>query len=198
MARPKSYDRDEVIQKAKDAFWEHGYQALGVRAIEAQTGLGSFALRTDFGGKEQLLLEALAAYREEMETYVARVLDDSDDVETIAQVLEQMITPHEGSMRRFGCLMTALVSELQSIGSEPVSAAVNSHFDRIGSAVSNLVKRAQSAGKAQSDVEPETCGAFVVGVVGGLQTINRRAGRIDAAAGFVKHAAGEVRRWSAL
>ena len=196
MARPKSYDRDEVIQKAKDAFWEHGYQALGVRAIEAQTGLGSFALRTDFGGKEQLLLETLAAYREEMETYVARVLDDSDDIEAIVRVLEQMVTPHEGSMRRFGCLMTALVSELPSIGSEPVSAAVNAHFDRIGSAVSNLVKRAQSAGRARSDVEPAACGTYVVGVVGGLQTINRRAGRIDAAVDFVHLAAKEVRRWS--
>ncbi|MEO0689714.1 MAG: TetR family transcriptional regulator [Pseudomonadota bacterium] len=196
MPRPKSYDRDEVILKAKDAFWEHGYQALGVRAIEAQTGLGSFALRTDFGGKEQLLLEALAAYREEMEVHIARVFDASDTVETIIAVLEQMVTPYPGSMRRFGCLMTALVSELPSIGSEPVSTAVDEHFQRIGSASTDLVKRAQDSGKAHADLNPHECGAFVVGVVSGLQIINRRAGRIDAAESFVEVALREVRRWS--
>ncbi|MEL6121667.1 MAG: TetR family transcriptional regulator [Pseudomonadota bacterium] len=196
MARPKSYDRDEVILKAKDAFWEHGYQALGVRAIEAQTGLGSFALRTDFGGKEQLLLEALAAYREEMETYVARIMDDSDRIETIVAALEQMVTPYPGSMRRFGCLMTALVSELPSIGSQAVSDAVNAHFDRIGASTAGLVERAQRAGNARPNLEPEKCGKYVVGVVGGLQTINRRAGRIDAAKDFVNIAISEVQRWS--
>lgn len=198
MARPKSYDRDEIILKAKDAFWEHGYQALGVRAIEAQTGLGSFALRTDFGGKEKLLLEALAAYREEMETYVARVLDESDSVETIAEILVQMVTPYPGSMRRFGCLMTALVSELPSIGSQAVSDAVNAHFDRIGSATARLVERAQRAGQARPDLEPDACGQYVVGVVGGLQTINRRAGRVEAAEDFVNVAIGEVRSWMAV
>ena len=196
MPRPKSYDRDEVILKAKDAFWQHGYQALGVRAIAAETGLGSFALRTDFGGKEQLLLEALGAYRAEMETYVAQVLDSSDDIETIVHVLEQMVTPHPGSMRRFGCLMTALVAELPSIGSEAVNTAVNGHFARIGSAISGLVNRAQDAGKARADLDAEDCGAYIVGVVGGLQTMNRRAGRIDAAEGFVRVAIGNVRRWA--
>lgn len=160
--------------------------------------MGSFALRTDFGGKEQLLLEALAAYREDMETYVARVFDGSDRIENIVAALEQMVTPYPGSMRRFGCLMTALVSELPSIGSDAVSEAVNAHFDRIATATAGLIERAQQAQKARRDLDPEKCGKYVVGVVGGLQTINRRAGRINAAEDFVKIALVEVRRWSVV
>ena len=62
MPRPKSYDRQDAIAKACLAFWEHGYQDLGVREVERLTGLNQFAIRSEFGGKEGLYLEALTYY----------------------------------------------------------------------------------------------------------------------------------------
>lgn len=43
MARQKSYDRQDAIAKARDAFRQYGFQTLGIRAIEDIVGIGRFA-----------------------------------------------------------------------------------------------------------------------------------------------------------
>ena len=49
MPRSKGYDRAQAVERACEAFWEFGYQALGLREIESRTGLNRFAIHTEFG-----------------------------------------------------------------------------------------------------------------------------------------------------
>lgn len=43
-------------------FWAHGYNALGTRQIEEETGITRFTLQTTYGGKMKLFLTTLDAY----------------------------------------------------------------------------------------------------------------------------------------
>lgn len=98
MPRPKSYDRDEAIRKARDAFWESGYGALGVRDLETRSGINRFALKNDFGGKEQLFVECLDSYHAESEEWVLAPMRRGG-LGAIRTMIANLAAPTEGSNR---------------------------------------------------------------------------------------------------
>jgi TetR/AcrR family transcriptional regulator, copper-responsive repressor len=68
MARPKSYERNEVIRRAIDLFARKGYEGAHLQELVEVTGLNRFSLYKEFGGKEGLFQAAL-------ETYLGRLAD---------------------------------------------------------------------------------------------------------------------------
>lgn len=196
MARPKSYDREEVILRVRDSFWKHGYQGLGIRTIEEETGLGRFAIRTEFGGKEGLMVEAMKAYTADTETYVYAKLAESEDVQTLVDMLDGMVAPHPETLRHFGCLMVNTTIENAEIDSDVLRAGTNHHFERLRSEAHDLVMRAQAAGSAKTDIEPAAAAEFVVGSVMAVMVMNRASGSASGGKGYVAEAARTIQSWS--
>src|SRR6202035_2535030 len=56
MARPRSFDEEEVLRAARDHFWSAGYAAARVDDIAAATGVGQGSLYGNIGDKQQLFL----------------------------------------------------------------------------------------------------------------------------------------------
>lgn len=195
LGRPRTLSREEAVERARDAFWEHGYQALGIRAIETMTGINRFAIRTEHGGKEGLFLAALSLYLEQIEHWVLAPMAARSDLDAIVEMLEGLVAPHEGSNRGFGCLIVNTAVENAALGSEPIGERVASYFDGIGDAVTALLERVRAAGALREDVSIEDARDFVVGTVVGTTLVNRRAGDMTAGAGFVRMAIRTVRGW---
>lgn len=196
MARPKSYDPDEAVARARDAFWEHGYETLGIRAIEELTGLGRFAIRTEFGGKEGLFLKTLEAYACDTDTYVLAPLREGGDLEAIVTMLQNLVAPYEGSPRRFGCLMVNTLVENVGGANTTLAERTDAHFEGIGGAVADVLHAEKKRGVLRKAINIGEAAQFVIGVVMGATIMNRRAGRIEAAEGFVAQAVRTVRSWA--
>ncbi|MBL0940885.1 MAG: TetR/AcrR family transcriptional regulator [Gemmatimonadaceae bacterium] len=62
MARPRSFDEDQVIDRVTRTFWERGYANTSITDLEAATGLGRQSLYSAFGDKHALFLKALERY----------------------------------------------------------------------------------------------------------------------------------------
>ena len=62
MGRPKTFSREEVLQKAFPVFWKHGYADTSVQELERATGVNKSGLYTEFAGKEDLFLQSLRYY----------------------------------------------------------------------------------------------------------------------------------------
>ncbi len=62
MGRHKTYDRDEVLDRAMKLFWRKGYEGAHLQELVEVTGLNRFSLYKEFGGKEGLFLEAFERY----------------------------------------------------------------------------------------------------------------------------------------
>ena len=59
MARPRTYVREEVVDKAMELFWKLGYEGAHLSALVEHTGLNRFSLYKEFGGKAGLYEAAL-------------------------------------------------------------------------------------------------------------------------------------------
>jgi AcrR family transcriptional regulator len=66
MARPRTYERGEVLRKATDLFARKGYEGAHLQELVRVTGLNRFSLYKEFGGKEGLFQAALDSYLERL------------------------------------------------------------------------------------------------------------------------------------
>jgi TetR/AcrR family transcriptional repressor of nem operon len=65
MGRPRSYDRDDVLERAMDLFWKKGFAGAHLQELVEVTGLNRFSLYNEFGGKAGLFRDALDRYLEQ-------------------------------------------------------------------------------------------------------------------------------------
>lgn len=93
MGRQASYDRGEVLSKARDLFWARGYHATSLKDLEAALNMRPGSIYGAFGSKEALFTETLRLY--------ARQSQDQ-----LRERLEQASSPLAGlaaHVRALGC-----------------------------------------------------------------------------------------------
>jgi AcrR family transcriptional regulator len=61
--RPKTFDREEVLEAAMLLFWDRGFEQTSIDELVAAMGIRTSSLYSSFGGKEALFLAAVNHYR---------------------------------------------------------------------------------------------------------------------------------------
>jgi AcrR family transcriptional regulator len=64
MGRPKSFSREDVLEKAMPVFWRQGFAATSLQDLEQATGVNKSGLYAEFRDKEEIFLECLRHYLE--------------------------------------------------------------------------------------------------------------------------------------
>ena len=66
MARPRNFSREGVLEKALPVFWKHGFADASLQELENATGVNKSGLYAEFSGKEELFLESLRFYLDQV------------------------------------------------------------------------------------------------------------------------------------
>ena len=67
MGRPKKFDRESVLVKALPVFWRHGFADTSLHELERATGVNKSGLYSEFKGKEDLFVQSLRYYVDNLE-----------------------------------------------------------------------------------------------------------------------------------
>ena len=168
MARPKSYNREEVVERVVHAFWQHGYQALGLRELERLTGLNQFAIRTEFGGKEGLYLEALDVYSEQAIVHAMQPMKDGT-MQDIIDFLEALVTDGSMTSSKYGCLVVNTGIENARVGSPRLDAAVRRYWQALEACFRTCLENAAS----ENRIDPSTdCTSLAKGLISGVMGVH--------------------------
>jgi AcrR family transcriptional regulator len=180
MARPRSFDEDEVLRAARDQFWSIGYAAARVDDIAAATGLGKGSLYGAFGDKRQLFLRTFDDHCAELVDAVRRALDgpDAGALERLrAHVLAVADATASDASRR-GCLLAKGTAELS--GQDPaVAATARRTFAAIGELLTSCVAGAQRAGDIGQDEDPARLAGLLLAVLRGIEALGKGGGSPD-------------------
>ncbi len=65
MARKKEFDPEERMEKARDLFWEKGYNATSMEDLVQTMGLNRGSIYDTYGDKHSLYLQCLGNYAAE-------------------------------------------------------------------------------------------------------------------------------------
>jgi len=138
MGRPKQFDREDVLAKALDLFWQRGYRDVTARQLATQMGINVATVYAEFGDKENLYREALARYESEyLPGYIGSLERVGAGIATIAEVLGAFAEFAESGDAP-GCLITN--SAIEQVPDPAQSqAALLRYVERLRSAFANAL-----------------------------------------------------------
>lgn len=88
MARPREFDRDDVLEKATAAFWDHGFEATSLALLVERMGISRASLYDTFGSKDELFAEAMERYNRIMgEQFLAPLRVEGDPLKILRKFL---------------------------------------------------------------------------------------------------------------
>jgi TetR/AcrR family transcriptional regulator, transcriptional repressor for nem operon len=170
MARPKEFDRDDVVTRAMAVFWEKGYEATSTEDLLRAMGIGRQSMYDTFGDKRRLYLEALQRYQAETG---ARLIERLHAVESPLQAIEQTLfavaaeTPAE---RARGCMYVNSIVELATKDPEVASLAKSATI-LCETAFERIVREAKHKGEVDPCVDERKAGRFLLATVQGLRVM---------------------------
>lgn len=170
MARTRSFDDRQVLERAMHAFRRHGYAGLSIKQIEAATGLTSGSIYNAYGDKDGLFRAALAHY---VDGFVAGRIEafagpaaTLDDLEALFRSLFR-----EPLTDGYGCLVANSAVEFGAAAS-PAADGVGKALDLVASGIRAVLAREIGAGPAR--VEADRLLLLYQGIL-----FFSRAGRLD-------------------
>jgi len=171
MARPRSFNKETVLDQVMILFWEKGYGATSMMDIQKTTGLKPGSLYECFGDKHSLFLETIARYRD---TVIRRRLDKlvapGPARARLEEFFEDLIEFSLGEGKKLGCLMSNSAIELAQ-HDEETRDVVQDNLVEVAEAFCEVVRDGQIRGEFSSDEAPEDIARFMVSTVQGLRVM---------------------------
>ena len=152
--RPRSFDTDAVLARARDVFWKHGFAGTSMDQLAAATGLHKPSLYGAFGDKKALYLAAL-------DNYLAEVRAEFAEAFAVPALFESLYRVSECSIDKFlrrendgmGCFMMS--TAVPEAGSDPeIGKVVRDSMESLERAFINRFKRAIEEGEIPATVDP--------------------------------------------
>ena len=148
--RPRTFDEEQVLDRAMEIFWRDGYASASMQALLAHMGISRQSLYNTFGCKRRLFLRALDRYIcLKAEPMLAGLEHEDAGLAAIEAFFERMEAgARSGAAMKRPCLIGKTCMELAGDDND-VSDRVQAHFERITGAfqhaLGNAVARAEIA-----------------------------------------------------
>ncbi len=173
MARHKEFNREEVLAKAMEAFWRHGYEGTSVQDLIESMGINRGSLYDTFGDKRSLFLEAIAYYEETVvRCAIARLQAPEASKPEIIEYFKSLVDRILEDTECRGCLVTNTAVELCPHDPETAQRVVN-NLQRIEQAFYTALSRAKEKGEISSQKNVQALAHYLTCNLQGLRVISK-------------------------
>lgn len=117
--RPRSFDRDEALERAMQVFWQKGFEGASLSDLTAAMGIQPTSLYKGFGNKQSLFEQALALYLAGPVAFIHSALRAPTGYAVAEGILHQTAEFLTRKGERTGC-MTIQAALVGSAAAEPV------------------------------------------------------------------------------
>ncbi len=141
MARVKTFNEDEIVEKAMHLFWEKGYKSTSMIDLTEHLGIGKGSFYSTFKSKEVLFVRCIEKYTDLNFPFLDHALEAELDFKVgIKKLLENYVDGLLKDKSRKGCFMANSCS-LVHITNDIVSQKIEEHYARIGLYFENYFKK---------------------------------------------------------
>ncbi len=166
--RPREFDRDAALAKARDAFWSRGYEAVSMADLVESLGIASARIYAAFGSKETLFREAVALYDEGDGGFATRALAEEPSVApAIERSLREAVETYTRKGRPQGCMIVSSATNCTADNDNVREFLADYRRCRTTSLVERL-ERAVTEGELPSDIDAQALGDYYATVLHGL------------------------------
>jgi TetR/AcrR family transcriptional repressor of nem operon len=169
--RPRTFDEQQVIERAMELFWTQGYEATSVSDLTARLGVHPGSLYRTFGDKHALFLRGLARYRDSQARPLAPALLAGGPVlPRIRAVLVGLIELAAEQEKPRGCLVANTVGELLP-GDKDVASGVADALSEVEQGFLQGLRAAARQGEIAATLDLPGWAATLTMLIQGLQVV---------------------------
>lgn len=195
IGRPRSFDRDEVMERIVDLFDRHGYEGLSVADLAIELELSHPSLYAAFGPKPVLYRMALDAYAARWTAAAREALSGGDLDAALRTFLTAQARHARADGRRRGCMLTAA---LQTSAADHAiearhAAALRAKMQR---PIRERLERGVRSGQLPARTDVRILAICIAGLVHGLSILARDGVDVSVLDGFIEAGLSGLLAWS--
>jgi AcrR family transcriptional regulator len=172
MARPRKFDEQQVLAKAREQFWAAGYAGTRMDDIAAATGLGKGSLYGAFGGKQDLFHRVFDDYCNAVVDATAQQLrgDDEDAYTRLSAHIHAVAAAAAADTVQRGCLLAKGTAELAE-HDKTVAHRAHTAIQALHALLKDDIAACQRNGDLDANADPGRLAALVLAVLRGIEAL---------------------------
>ncbi|WP_380058894.1 TetR/AcrR family transcriptional regulator (plasmid) [Falsihalocynthiibacter sp. SS001] len=178
MPRKPNYDRDDLIDRARDLFWERGWAGTSLKDLEANLKMKPGSFYAAFGSKDALFELALKKYAENSAARLTSLTQEFGPLGALEQLPLAVVEGDAAPAR--ACMLSKTLLELHA-HDHPLAKAANAHLLKMEQHIAELFRQAQENGDISSNQDPSALARRYQSDLLGLRVSAERDG-VDAKA----------------
>ncbi len=178
MPRKPEYDRNDLIDRARDLFWRRGWAGTSLKNLEASLQMRPGSFYAAFGSKDALFELALDKYAKDGLLRLKTLADKHGPIKAL-QCFPEMAIDNDDAPAK-ACMLAKTVLELHA-RDHPLADRANEHLLKMEEKFAELFQQAQSAGVIDNSLDPKALARRYQSDLLGLRVSAERKG-IDAKA----------------
>ena len=174
MGRHKTFDQNEVLDKAMQLFWRQGYETTSIQDLVSETGVNRASLYDSFGDKRTLFRLALEHYIETVSAPRLNLLEqEGSTLEAIHAYFDSLMAfSCADATRRAGCLVTNSTIEL-ALRDSQIAERLQKSLTRVEETFFQTLGRGVQQGDFPADTDCRALARFLTSGVQGLRVLAR-------------------------
>ncbi|MDB4917136.1 MAG: TetR family transcriptional regulator [Gemmatimonadetes bacterium] len=169
MARPREFDRDEVLARAVKVFASHGFGGTSTVVLLKGMKISRQSMYDTFGDKRHLYLEALRRYSSDSTANVIGAMHSHDSA---LQGVETALRSVVARPANEACLGVSATMEFGR-SDRDVAAITDAAGATIMAAFERVVRTGQREKEFSAHVDPRAAAMFLASVLAGLKVTAR-------------------------
>ncbi|MFV8053935.1 TetR/AcrR family transcriptional regulator [Mycobacterium sp. 48b] len=164
--RPRSFDRDAVLDKVIRMFWQNGYEATSMRDLTDEIGVAAPSIYNTFGDKQHLFAEAVEVYDREYGGFIDAALEQEPTARhAAARVFAEAPARYTRRGLPSGCL---IVSGDAGTSDPVVQKSMRLVRERKIAQFADKIRADIAAGVLPASTDPDALARYVMAVLAGI------------------------------
>lgn len=165
MARRKEFDPEERMEKARDLFWQKGYNATSMEDLVQTMGLNRGSIYDTYGDKHSLYLQCLGNYAaEKLREHKEAALGTSP----MEKVENMILSVVEATVNTGKCCMAVNSTFELATVDQSVHSIINDNWNDIVNFFEQLLTDAREVGEISAEKDPRLLAEFIAANFTGL------------------------------
>lgn len=171
MSEQAKFNRDDVIEKAKNLYWEKGYHATSMRNLQEVMDMRPGSLYAAFGNKDNLFKEALNRYAEQGAVNLTNgIAQEKTVLAGLKRFVRSVTVCSKGIAPSGMCMVVKTIAELTQNDSPELLAYATSILERVETSFVRAFEQAIDNCEISSDKDPNELARYFQIQLIGLRT----------------------------